>query len=220
MADRVITAVVVDDHSVVAAGVRSWCERASPPITVIDARAKLVDVWTGPGATADVVVLDLQLTGPCLEFAVLGRLAKEGRKVVVYTASTDKRIALRCLDSGALGFVTKREGEQHLVAAIHAAADGRLYLPPALSGAIASNTDPTRPRLSEMELCALRAWFAAPSKQSAARRLNVSTRTLSTYLERVRVKYTGAGRSAPTKAELLARGLEDGWLLLDDLPDH
>lgn len=36
-ADELITAVIVDDHAAIAAGVRSWCSEAVPPIHLIDA---------------------------------------------------------------------------------------------------------------------------------------------------------------------------------------
>jgi hypothetical protein len=36
----VITAVIVDDQVAVAAGVRPWCERAAPPINLIDAQGR------------------------------------------------------------------------------------------------------------------------------------------------------------------------------------
>jgi hypothetical protein len=36
-------------------------------------------------------------------------------------------------------------------------------------------------------------------------------------LSRIRAKYSAVGRTAPTKAALLARALQDGFIDIDDL---
>ena len=85
-----ITAVVVDDHPVVVAGVRAWCALADPPITVVDSGPTLATAVVGPGAEADVVVLDLQLdlSGPA--YGNLKWLVDAGRRVVVSTMRDDQ----------------------------------------------------------------------------------------------------------------------------------
>ncbi|HEV2778064.1 MAG TPA: response regulator [Actinophytocola sp.] len=212
--------MIVDDHSVVTAGVRYWCGQADPPIELIDANARLANVWTGPGANADVVIFDLQLQTDQQEFTELRRLVDSGRRVVVYSQDAHNTTAVRCVSLGALAYVTKREGQEHLVAAVRAAAAGSPYTPPSLSGALVADDDPNRPHLAPMEIAALRAWFASSSKQMAATMLGISARTVDTYIERVRVRYANAGRPAPTKSDLVARALEDGLITLADLNNH
>jgi hypothetical protein len=57
--------------------------------------------WTGPGAAADVVVLDLLLSENGLPvFGELRQLVDAGRRVVVYTGNTDRGTALRCIGLG------------------------------------------------------------------------------------------------------------------------
>lgn len=219
MADKAVTAVIIDDHEVVAEGVRSWCVAADPPIELIDAGAKAAALWTGPGAGADVVIFDLQLRTGRYEFDTLQRLVDSGRKVIVYTGNPDNATAMRCIRLGALAYVTKSEGRDHLVAAVRLAAEGLPYTPPSLSGAIAADDDPRRPRLSDMEAAALRAWFASSSKTLAARALGIKPKTLDTYIERARIKYAAVGRPAPTKSALVTRALEDGLIDLRSLGD-
>jgi DNA-binding CsgD family transcriptional regulator len=60
-------------------------------------------------------------------------------------------------------------------------------------------------------------WFQCESKQLVADRMRITTRTVDTYLDRVRVKYANVGRPAPTKAALLARAIQDGLVGLEDL---
>jgi DNA-binding NarL/FixJ family response regulator len=217
IATETITAVIVDDHVAVSAGVRQWCEQAVPPIGVIDAGARLADVWTGPGADADVVVFDLELVPGNPDFGELRRLVDSGRRVVVYSQHLDNATVIKCIDLGALAYLTKREGPEHLVLAIRAAAQGESYTPPSLSGALVADDDTQRPQLSQREMQVLRAWFASSSKELVAAKLHITVKTVDTYIARVRVKYANVGRPARTKSELVSRALDDGIITLAEL---
>jgi DNA-binding NarL/FixJ family response regulator len=216
-ADDVITAVIVDDHAAITAGVRYWCEQAVPPIRLVDAGARLADVWTGPGAEADVVIFDLELVPGRPDFAELRRLVDNGRRVVVYSQHADSATALKCVDLGALAYLTKREGLDHLIPAIRATAHGIPYTAPSLSGALVADDAPDRPRLSPRETEVLRAWFTSSSKDLVAAKLNITVKTVDTHIARVRVKYANAGRAARTKSELVSRALDDGLVTLAEL---
>jgi DNA-binding NarL/FixJ family response regulator len=212
-----ITTVVVDDHPAVIAGVQAWCALADPPIKVLASGANVSVAWLEPGNQADVVVFDLQLdvTGPA--YGDLKRLVDAGRQVVVYSMRSDRETVLTCLDIGGFTYLTKAEGEDHLVAAIQAAAINTPYTPPALSGAFGTDDRPHRPRLSPRESQVLLEWFHCESKEMVARRLNLTVRRVNSCLERVRIKYANVGREAPTKAALVARAIQDGLVRADEL---
>jgi DNA-binding NarL/FixJ family response regulator len=213
----VITVAVVDDHPAVVAGVRAWCEAANPAIQVVASGPNVGVAWLEPGARAGVVVFDLQLGRSVPAFGDLKRLVDANRQVVVYTMREDQQTALSCLDIGAFTCLTKSEGEDHLIPAIRAAACGRPYLPPLLSGTLATDSRPVRPKLSSREITVLLEWFRSESREVVAKGLNLSVHTVNTYLDRVRVKYARIGRAAPTKTALVARALQDGLLGIDDL---
>jgi DNA-binding NarL/FixJ family response regulator len=217
IAAATITAVIVDDHVAISAGVRHWCEKAVPPIGIVDAGARLADVWTGPGADADVVVFDLELVPGNPDFGELRRLVDSGRRVVVYSQHVDNATAIKCIDLGALAYLTKREGPEHLVPAIRAAAQDHAYTAPCLSGALVADDDSNRPQLSPREMEVLRAWFASASKELVAAKLHITVKTVDTYIARVRVKYANVGRAARTKSELVSRALDDGLITLAEL---
>lgn len=214
MADGV-TAVVVDDHPVVRAGVEHWL--SSEGITLVASGEDAGVAWEGPGAGASVVVLDLHLGGVAPALPELRKLVEDGRSVVVYSMRADDDVVLQCMEIGALSYVTKAEGAEHLVQAVRAAADGQSYTPPALAGALAGDSSETRPALSPRETEVLVEWFQSESKEFVAQRLNISLSTVNSHLERIRVKYAAIGRQAPTKAALVARAIQDGLIGLDDL---
>ncbi|SMC78508.1 response regulator transcription factor [Lentzea albidocapillata] len=214
MADDV-TAVVVDDHPVVRAGVAHWLSTAD--IELVASGEDPGVAWTGPGASAAVVVLDLHLGGVAPAMSELRKLVEDGRKVIVYSMRADDEIVLQCLEIGALSYLTKAEGADHLVQAVKAAAAGQSYTPPALAGALAGDRSDTRPALSPRETEVLVEWFQSESKEFVAQRLNITLSTVNSHLERIRVKYAAIGRQAPTKAALVARAIQDGLIGLDDL---
>lgn len=212
-----IIAVIVDDHTAIVAGVRSWCEQAEPQIGLVDAGDRLVGVWTAPGADADVVVFDLELVPGRPAFDELRRLVDSGRRVVVYSQHSDDATAIKCVDLGALAYLTKREGQEHLVPAIRAAALGMSYTALALSGALAADDAAGRPRLSPREVEVLRAWFACTSKALVGLKLHITVKTVDTHITRVRAKYANVGRAARTKSELVTRIIDDGVITIAEL---
>jgi two-component system nitrate/nitrite response regulator NarL len=212
-----LTAVVVDDHPAVRAGVAHWLGAGTPPIAVVAEGEDVRVAWLGAGAAADVVILDLNLGGPAPVLGDLRRLVEAGRRVVVYSMRADDAIALRCLELGALCYLTKAEGAVHLVEAVHAAAWSRPYTPPSLAGALAGDRSERRPALSSREIEVLIEWFQSESKEFVAHRLGISPSTVNSHLERIRLKYAEIGREATTKVALAARAIQDGLIGVDDL---
>lgn len=212
-----LSAVVVDDHPAIRAGVIHWLSGGEPPIRVAAAGEDAGVAWVGDGARADVVILDLHLGGPAPATGELRRLVQAGRRVVVYSMRADDATALQCLELGALSYLTKAEGAEHLLQATRFAAAGRAYTPPSLAGALAGDRSAHRPVLSARETEVLVEWFQSESKDFVAQRLGISLSTVNSHLEHIRVKYAMSGRQAPTKAALVARAIQDGLVRLDDL---
>ncbi|MBK1787528.1 response regulator transcription factor [Prauserella cavernicola] len=212
-----LTAVVVDDHPAVRAGVAYWLSAGVPPVTMVAEGEDVRVAWLGEGAEADVVVLDLNLGGPVPALGDLRRLVEAGRRVVVYSMRADDGIALQCLDLGALSYLTKAESASHLVEAVHAAAWDKPYTPPSLAGALAGDRSERRPTLSSRETEVLVEWFQSESKEFVAHRLGIAASTVNSHLERIRIKYAQTGREASTKAALVARAIQDGLIGVDDL---
>jgi len=217
MARPVISVVVVDDHPAILAGIRAWYAAADPPVQVVASGPNVGAAWTEPGRSASVVVMDLCLGGSVPAYADLRRLADQGRQVIVYSMREDAETVLTCLDIGAFSYLTKGEGQAHLVTATRAAAECRPYLSPSLAGTLGVDRSPRRPALAPRETDVLLEWFRCESKELVALKLGLSARTVSTYLDRIRIKYANTGRPASTKAALVARAIQDGLIAVDEL---
>ncbi|MGV8875201.1 MAG: LuxR C-terminal-related transcriptional regulator [Rhodococcus sp. (in: high G+C Gram-positive bacteria)] len=77
--------------------------------------------------------------------------------------------------------------------------------------------DATDPKLSAREIEVLITWLVSDSKSEASRLLYLSMGTVNTHLTRIRAKYSAVGRTASTKATLLVRALQDGFIDIDEL---
>ena len=103
-------------------GVRAWCAAADPPIVCVGSGDRPAVAVSGAGATADVVLFDLQLETGVLSFHTVAQLVAAGRRVVVYSQAVDDATVLRCLELGVSTYLTKAEGREHLIPALRAAA--------------------------------------------------------------------------------------------------
>ncbi|MFD3702144.1 LuxR C-terminal-related transcriptional regulator [Nocardia sp. NPDC058658] len=211
---------VVDDHAVVHAGIAGWCAAADPPIQLVGKYQTPAEFIADPTANPSniaAVVLDLQFGDQYADLSAPAILCEKGFRVVIFSHYIRSDIVLDCLDMGAVTYLSKLEGEHHLVAALHAAAADRPYLSPTMAQAMTEDTRPSRPALSPREREVLLAWFQTESKALVAQRLYISTGTVNTHLERIRTKYAQAGRPASTKAALVARAIQDGLVDPNDL---
>jgi two-component system, NarL family, response regulator NreC len=129
-----IRIVLVDDHDIVRTGLRSFLEAQGGLFIVGEARDGFQAVQTVQETCPDVVVMDItmpdmdgleatrQLTGLCPHAHILA-----------LTVHEDKQYFFEMLAAGATGYMTKQAAADELVAAIHAVAQGYVYLQPTLA---------------------------------------------------------------------------------------
>jgi two-component system, NarL family, nitrate/nitrite response regulator NarL len=206
--EQPVTAAIIEDHPVVTEGVESWI-RSDPGqrVRLVQMARDLAGLRAVPWA--DVVILDLELSGELVTTQIPGLVAA-GYRVVAFSGHSDPAIVMETLDHGAHAYVSKEEGRDHLVEAVLAAAADRPYVTRSQARAILADQRPARPGLSQQERQALLLWFQGMSKASVARRMSISENTVRQYISRARAKYAATGRTAPSKDALLARAIEDG----------
>jgi DNA-binding NarL/FixJ family response regulator len=207
--EQPVTVAIIEDHPVVAEGVASWI-RSDPGqrVRLVQTARDLAELGAGP-LPADVLILDLELSGELVTGQIPGLVAA-GHRVVAFSGHSDPAIVMETLDNGAHAYVSKDEGRDHLVEAVLAAAADRPYVTRSQARAMLADQRPARPALSEQERQALLLWFQGMSKASVGRRMSISENTVRQYISRARAKYAATGRTAPSKDALLARAIEDG----------
>jgi DNA-binding NarL/FixJ family response regulator len=208
--EQPVTVAIIEDHPVVTEGVASWI-RSDPGqrVRLVQTARDLTGLHVVPGPPAEVVILDLELSGE-LVTSQIPALVAAGYRVVAFSGHTDPAIVMETLDNGAHAYVSKDEGREHLVEAVLAAAADRPYVTRSQARAMLADQRPTRPTLSQQEQQALLLWFQGMSKASVGRRMSISENTVRQYITRARAKYAATGRTAPSKDALLVRAIEDG----------
>jgi two-component system nitrate/nitrite response regulator NarL len=206
--EQPVTVAIIEDHPVVTEGVESWI-RSDPGqrVRLVQMARDLTGLRTTP--SADVVILDLELSGELVTTQIPGLVAA-GYRVVAFSGHSEPAIVMETLDNGAHAYVSKDEGRDHLVEAVLAAAADRPYVTRSQARAMLADQRPARPMLSQQERQALLLWFQGMSKESVGRRMSISENTVRQYISRARAKYAASGRTAPSKDALLARAIEDG----------
>ncbi|WP_341678807.1 ATP-binding protein [Niveibacterium sp. SC-1] len=141
---------------------------------------------------AALMILELSL--PRLGgLAVIERLAGDpgAPRMLVLTAQSSEYFAIRCMEAGAVGFVSKREDLGELKQAVKAVLSGHSYFPGqainATRRAAASHEAPLD-ILSSRELSVLQLLGRGMSNVAIAEQLALSDKTVSTYKIRLKQK--------------------------------
>jgi DNA-binding NarL/FixJ family response regulator len=210
----VIRLIIADDHPVVREGIRRILSQA-PDMTVI-AEAENTDTLLSllAGTPADVVLLDIGMPGA--GFLPTLRQIKEthpSTRVVVLSVYPEEQYATRAFANGASGYLTKDRSPDQLIDAIRRVQQGGRYVSPELADRLVGQLEsaragPPHTRLSEREYEVLCLLGQGHRIVTIAQRLNLSSKTVSTYRSRVLSKL-----GLHTNADLVRYVLEHGLKL-------
>ncbi len=187
--------VVVDDQTVVREGLVTLLE-TMPGIEVVGSASdgeEAVDLVAE--VSPEVVLMDLRM--PRMDGVEATRRIRAdhpGAQVVVLTTYADDESIVGALRAGAIGYITKDAGRDHIGRALETAASGQAVLDPAVQArlvALATLT-PTRAGggpppdgLTEREAEVLRLIAAGRSNAEIGRDLFVSEATVKTHVNRI-----------------------------------
>lgn len=122
---------IVDDHSVLRAGLRALLSGEANLEVVGEAADGEEAIRQVPQIKPDIVLMDITLPGMNgLETAKRILEQQPGVRVLMLTAHKDHSLAWEALSFGAAGFILKQAAESELINAIHAVARGGLYIDP------------------------------------------------------------------------------------------
>ena len=125
-------ALLVDDHPLILAALKSVVEGLGPSCSVVGVgSAQGARDALAADSTFDLVLLDLNL-GDANGFDLLVELrtAHPALPVVVLSASDRNSDVIRAIDLGAMGFVPKRASNDALFDALRMVMSGAIYVPP------------------------------------------------------------------------------------------
>lgn len=195
-----INVMLIDDHPVVRAGLRSMLDSFDDIAVVGEGSDGSAVAELPPGV--DVVVCDLQMPG--VDGVAATRRLREagGPPVLVLTTFDTQAGIVAALEAGALGYLLKDAPEERLREAVVATAAGRRTLAPEVAAALAERV--TRPweALSAREIELLQALASGAPNRELAAQLFISEATVKTHLIHI---YQKLGVDNRTAAVTVAR---------------
>jgi two-component system invasion response regulator UvrY len=212
-----VSILLVDDHPVVREGYRRLLER-QPGYTVCAEAEDASSAYTAYCThQPDVVVMDMLLPGAsgldCLRHI---RQRDAQARVLIVTMHSGASLALKALEAGAWGYVTKSSGPKELVRAVAAVAAGDRAMSEDTSAAIATKqmADPVTllEDLGSREIEILRMLASGLTVEAIAGALSLSEKTVRNYHYGIKSK-TGV----QTDAQLVWLALSVGLVHLDQV---
>lgn len=209
---RRIRVALVDDHRLLVEGLAA---RLSAPRAHIEVVAAVTDwghLLSHPAFPVDVVVVEFGLEDDVPFETKVQQLAEIGVTAIAIARNRDAATVHAALTAGALTLVPKSEPAEQLVAAVHAAADGRAHHSPAVQDALDAWANRADPNLGRQELTALQLYAQGRSVHEVAQQMATTDQTAKSYIKRGRRKYRIAGVDLGTKVLLRRHAIREGWI--------
>jgi DNA-binding NarL/FixJ family response regulator len=185
---------VVDDHPIILSAVRLLLESEPDFEWVGEAEsvdeAKKMLLATRP----DAVVLDLWLGGnDGIEMIKSLRPLVPSTALLCYTMNDAALYGERAIRAGASGYLSKKEPQQELLAALRTVCEGRRYLGQdlmnsVLDGLVTGRAEEWHEALTDREVQVLRLLGLAASNQEIARELGLGLKTVNSHRENIKRK--------------------------------
>jgi two-component system response regulator EvgA len=184
---------IIDDHPVIRLAIRMLLENENYEVVGetdngVDAMQMVRECMP------DLIILDISI--PKLDgLEVLARFNAMNlpSKILVLTAQAPSLFAIRCMQSGAAGYVCKQEDLSELVSSVKAVLSGYNYFPSqALAASIKKDGDPNEIErfklVNDRELMVLQLFAQGRTNKEIAKGMFLSNKTVSTYKTRLMQK--------------------------------
>jgi DNA-binding NarL/FixJ family response regulator len=204
--------VIVDDHPVVRAGVRSLLRR-DPDMQIVGEFAAAEDaIRVLPALRPDVVILDHCLQGMSGAVAVREiRALQLGTRILMLTSRMSDNVLRSCLSAGADGYLLKDAPREELLRSVRAIARGEAVIASELLTTLVqmSNGRPrgSAPTLDPIGLSALSLVSQGAKVAEIARKLQIGQTNVKQRLRDVTMKL-----GARDRCEAVAVALREGMI--------
>jgi DNA-binding NarL/FixJ family response regulator len=207
---RPITILIVDDHSVVRAGIRALLN-TEPGFKVVgeaENGAKAVEIYGK--LQPQLVLMDLRM--PILDGVKATRsirqLDPQALVVILTTHQGDDEVRA-AFDAGAMGYLLKNNLGDDLPTALRAVVDGERWVPEEIAKKLSDHA--TKDKLTERELDVLRRLIGGDSNKELADKIGVTEHTVKAHLKSIIAKLRVRDRT-----EAVTVGLRRGMIHLPD----
>jgi two-component system invasion response regulator UvrY len=186
-----IKILITDDHPVVRRGIKQILEE-DESITIIDEASdgkELVQKIVND--EYDVVLLDISLPGRSgLDLISQIKKIRQKTSVLILSIHSEEMYAIKALQFGASGYVTKTSAPEELITAVHKVSRGERYISQTLAEKLTDNVlkeleKPLNQLLSAREMEVLHYLASGKTIADIASELSLSSKTISTYRERL-----------------------------------
>jgi DNA-binding NarL/FixJ family response regulator len=204
-----IRIVLIDDHKLLRAGLRSRLEQESDVSVVGEADTADLGVVLARRLQPDVILLDLLMArkGGYDALPELAEVAPEAKVLVISSQAAPSSVR-RALSAGAAGYLPKHASDGELLTAIRTVARGSGYVDPGLGAQlVVSNGAPALEPLSDRERDVLQLLALGYTNQEVGKKLYISVRTVDTHRAHIMRKL-----SLETRAELVLFSLANGLI--------
>jgi two-component system, NarL family, invasion response regulator UvrY len=187
---------VADDHAVTRRGVKEILQDEFANVEFGEAFSADETCALATADRWDLILLDIMMPGASIVDTLTQiRRHKPSVPILILTAAGETEYAVRTLKAGANGFINKQHATDELIVAIKRVMAGETYLSSAAAKEITAalrGNDPNAPSayltLSERERQVFRLIAGGKTVKEIAAELEVSDKTVSTYLSRIREK--------------------------------
>lgn len=204
-----IRVLLVDDHELLRAGLRSRLEREDAIAVVGDADSAERAVVMARALQPDLILLDLLLPRKSGYDAIpeLTHVAPQA-KILVVSSQAPPSSVRRALSAGAAGYLPKRSSDRELLAAIRLVVDGHGYVEPGLGAKlVVPDVSPALAPLSGARARRPPPAALGYTNQEIGRKLYISVRTGDTHRAHILRKL-----DLETRAELVQLALANGLI--------
>jgi DNA-binding NarL/FixJ family response regulator len=212
--------LVVDDHELVRAGLRSMLAGAAD-LDIIGEAANTADALTlCEQLRPDLVLMDIRIgdQNGLEAIPTIQQLCPE-TKILMFSIYDDPSYVVRAISAGAVGYVLKDVTKQELIEALHQALRGEVVLDPGLTyqlveDLIAIRDTPVAPLvepLTSREFDVLRLLVSGQTNPQIAAMLGIGRGTVKSHVQRIIAKLgvTDRTQAAVRAVQLGLIGLEE-----------
>ena len=187
-----IKVMLADDHSIVRAGLRRIIEETEDIVVMSEASNGREAIRLAHENLPDVAIIDISM--PDLDgLEVTDRLLSDypHLPILVLTMYEEAQYAIKAIEVGAKGYLTKKSAPEQLVEAIRKVVDGQLYITEQAAEALAlrvakkSQDRSLLDTLSTRELQVLRRLALGHTNREIAEAYCISIKTVDTYRYRL-----------------------------------